>query len=106
MLGVLLDQRGGDKVATCGHAYLTSAVKGAEAAGPNGLLEVGILKDHEGGVATQFKMHPLEQPCREPRHLPAGSHRARKRDDRNIGVDDELSPDVSAAGEDVEDVGR
>ena len=79
-------------------------MEGAEAASPNGLLNVGILKHHQGGVATQFKVHPLQQPSRYPRHLPAGSHRARKGDHRNIRVDDEFTSDVSATGENVEDI--
>jgi hypothetical protein len=81
-------------------------VEGAEAAGPNGLLNVRILKHHEGGVAAQFKVHTLEQTRRKPRHLPAGGHRSRKRDDRNIWMGDEFSSNVAATREDMEDVSR
>jgi hypothetical protein len=51
-------------------------------------------------------MYAFEQSRRQPRHFPAGGHRARKSNDGNIGVDNELASDVSAAGQDVEDVRR
>jgi hypothetical protein len=43
-------------------------VEGAEAAGRDRLLKIGILQHNQCGVAAQLQVHPLEQSSREQPH--------------------------------------
>jgi hypothetical protein len=105
-LGVLLGDRGVHEVPRGGHADLAGVVERAEGADRGGRGHVDVAHDHQGGVAAQLQVGPLQVLAGQRADRPAGTGRAGEGDDPHRRLHDQGLTHVRAAGQHLEDAGR
>ena len=102
---ILVDARRGDD-SRCGRAVLA----GIEVAGDGNAFgcsrDVGVVEHHDGRLATELEVHPLQTVRGALGNLHAGAHRAGDADHRRRVVQHHLATGIAVSADHVEHTGR